>query len=54
MIFGHVINIIMPLTLPWTFVMLQNGVRNFGTKINAATYLILYFLGLVFPIYYFF
>ena len=54
MIFGHIINIIMPLTLPWTFMMLDSGVRNFKTKLNAACYLILYFVGVFFPIYYFF
>jgi hypothetical protein len=54
MIFGQVINVLMPLTLPWTFLMLRNGLRSFGSKVNAASYLLLYFLGLVFPIYYFF
>lgn len=54
MIFGHIINVIIPLTLPWTFMMLQNGVRDFGTKLNAACYLVLYFTGIFFPIYYFF
>ena len=54
MVFGHIINMIIPLTLPWTFMMLQNGVRSFGTKINAACYLVLYFTGIFFPIYYFF
>lgn len=54
MIFGNIINIILPLTLPWTFFLLESGVRNFGTKMNSACYIILYFVGLVFPIYYFF
>ena len=54
MISGHVVNIIMPLTLPWTFIIMQTGVRNIGTKINAVCYIILYFLGLFFPIYYLF
>ena len=54
MIFGQVINVLMPLTLPWTFLMLRNGLRSFGSKVNAASYLLLYFLGLLFPIYYFF
>ena len=34
--------------------MLSSGVKNFNTKINAACYIILYFFGLFFPIYYFF
>ena len=54
MIFGQVINFMMPLILPWTFLMLEGGIRNFSSKINVASYLVLYFIGLVFPIYYFF
>ena len=54
MISGHIINIIMPLVLPWTFIMLDACVRNFRTKLNAACYILLYFLGLFYPIYYFF
>ena len=54
MIYGHVINLMMPLILPWTYLMLEGGLRNFRTKINVAAYLVLYFLGVVFPIYYFF
>ena len=54
MISGHVVNVLLPFTLPWTFIMLSSGVKNFNTKINAVCYLILYFLGLFFPIYYFF
>ena len=54
MISGHVVNVLLPLTLPWTFVMLESGVKNFNTKLNAVCYLILYFLCLFFPIFYFF
>lgn len=54
MIFGNIINIILPITLPWTFFFLQSGVRNVGTKVNSVFYLIFYFVGIVFPIYYFF
>ena len=51
---GQIINFIMPLTLPWTFVMLESGIKNFKTKINAACYLLIFFMGLFYPIYYFF
>ena len=54
MVFGQIINVIIPLTLPWTYVMLETGIRNFKTKLNAGCYIILYFLGVFFPIYYFF
>jgi len=54
MIFGQIINVIMPLTLPWTFFMLNSGVRNFNTKMNSVLYFAIYFFGLLFPVYYFF
>lgn len=54
MISGHLLNLIMPLTLLWSFIVLQAGVRNFNTKLNAVCYIFLFFLGLFFPIYYFF
>ena len=44
----------MPVILPWTFLMFKGGVRNFQTKLNMAAYLGLFFLGVFFPIYYFF
>ena len=54
MIYGHVINVIFPLTLHWTFFMMNTGLRNFRTKLNMVAYLIIFFLGVFFPIYYFF
>ena len=54
MIYGQIINFMMPIILPWTFMMLEGGIRNFQAKINVASYLVLYFLGIFFPIYYFF
>ena len=53
MAYGQMIGIMMPLTLPWTFIM-QVGLRNFGTKMNTVFYLILHFFILVFPIGYLF
>jgi hypothetical protein len=50
----QIINIIAPVALPWTFCMLSMGVRNFRSKASAACYLVIYFVALVFPIYYFF
>lgn len=43
-----------PFMLPWTFFMLDSGVRNFRSKINTAGYMVIFFIGFVFPIYYFF
>ena len=54
MFFGQIINLMTPLTLPWTFVMMETGIRNFNTKLNAICYIYLYFIGIFFPIYYFF
>ena len=33
---------------------MEIGVKNYRTKLNTACYLVLYFVGLFFPIYYFF
>ena len=54
LIYGQITNVLMPLTLPWTFVLLEAGVRDFKTKLNCAAYLVLFFVALVFPIYFFF
>ena len=54
MIYGHVINVMMPILLPWTFMMLEGGIRNFNTKINLVTYIVLFFFGFIFPFYYLF
>ena len=54
MIYGQIVNIMAPLILPWTFVMFELGVRNFRTKINAVGNILFFFMGVVFPIYYFF
>jgi hypothetical protein len=43
-----------PLVLPWTFVMLDCGVRDFKNKLNAVGNFLFFFMGLVFPIYYLF
>ena len=54
MIYGHIINIMAPLVLPWTFVMLEAGVRNFQTKLSCVCNILIFFMALVFPVYYFF
>ena len=43
-----------PVTLPWTFVMMEMGVRNVKSKLSVACNILLFFIALVFPIYYFF
>ena len=54
MYYFQLTNILLPLTLPWTFMMLQSGVRNGQGKMNQLGYIMIYFVALVFPIYYFF
>ena len=54
MLCGHIINAMAPLILPWTFILLDAGVRNFKTKINTAGNFLIFFMGFVFPIYYLF
>ena len=54
MIYGQIINVMSPLIIPWAFVMLESGVRDFRTKLASAGNIIIFFIGIVFPIYYFF
>ena len=54
LIYGQLINVMGPLILPWTFVMIDSGVRDFKTKVNIVGNFVIFFFGLVFPIYYFF
>ena len=54
MIYGQIINVMSPLVLPWTFVILEAGVRDFKTKISAVCNILVFFMALVFPFYYFF
>ena len=54
MVSGQVINFTLPLTLPWTFLMLEVGMKDFKSKINAMCYILIFFWGLFLPIYYFF
>ena len=54
MIYGQLINVMGPLIIPWTFMMIDLGVRDFKNKINIVGNFIIFFFGLVFPIYYFF
>jgi uncharacterized membrane protein YqaE (UPF0057 family) len=53
MISGNLINIMSPLILPWSFILMQAGVRDCQTKINTIAYLLVFFMVLVFSIYYF-
>lgn len=54
MIYGQIINVMSPLIIPWAFVMLESGVRDFKTKMASAGNIVIFFIGIVFPIYYFF
>ena len=54
MISGQVVNLMVPLILPWSFMMMDLGVRDFNSKLNAIGYILIYFMGLVFPIFYLF
>ena len=54
MIYGQIINVMSPLIIPWALVMLESGVRDFKTKVASAGNIVIFFIGIVFPIYYFF
>lgn len=53
-VFGYIIGLIIPITLPWTFMMFSGGVKNFRSKMGYLIYVLLYFVALTFPIYYLF
>ena len=42
MIYGQIINIISPLVLPWSFIILESGVREFKTKISSVCNILIY------------
>ena len=54
MIHGQVINLLAPLVLPWTFVMLETGVRNVRNKLATMVAILVFFMGVIFPFVYFF
>lgn len=54
MIYFQIVNLMVPLVLPWTFVMIEAGVRDYKSKLSSACYLVIFFMSLVFPIYYLF
>ena len=54
MVCFQITNIFGPLLLPWTFLLMNAGVNNFGTKMNMIAYLIIFFMGIIFPVVYFF
>ena len=43
-----------PIVLPWAFIMMDAGVRNFKTKLSAVCNILVFFVAFVFPFYYFF
>ena len=53
MFYGQVINLIGPLVLPWTFMMLETGFRNFRNKLTVAVTVLVFFMGVIFPFIYF-
>lgn len=52
MVCGQITNVLVQFTLPWSFILLNNGARSFSSKANFATYLLLLFVAIFFPIYY--
>ena len=54
MIYFQLTNLISPIVLPWSFIMLNMGVSNINSKIGTSLYLVLHFTTLVIPIYQFF
>lgn len=52
MISGQIINVLLPLTLPWIFILLRGGIRNYGTKLNSGCFALIHFFVFVFPLLY--
>ena len=53
MIFGQVISLMQSVILPWSFISLKGGSKNFKTKINTAIYLTLFLISVLLPFYYY-
>ena len=49
MVYGQLINMMIQLTLPWSFLMLCANCGNFAGKANNGLFVLLFFLGLCFP-----
>ena len=54
MIYGQITNLIIPLTLPWPFIMIKGGVIDFKSKLNWVIFSVFFFMSLFVPIYYLF
>jgi hypothetical protein len=55
LVYGQIINSMISFTLPWSFLLLKvTGFTSFGSKINSCLLLISLFIGVHFPIVYFF
>jgi hypothetical protein len=52
LIYGQVTGLLIPLALPWTFMVIDSGISNFQSKFNLVAYILLLYVGIVFPIYY--
>ena len=52
MIYGQIINLMMPLTLPWSFMLIKSGITSIRSKLSMVLFLALFFVCAVFPIYY--
>ena len=53
--YGQIINALISFTLPWSFLLLKaTGFTSFGGKVNSCLLLLSLFIGVHFPIVYFF
>lgn len=49
MIYGQVVNVMIQLTLPWTFLLFCLNSYSYKGKFNSLCYLFLFFISLIFP-----
>ena len=54
LIYGQIINSLIPFVLPWSFILIKTGFLQFSDKINLAIFSCCLFVAIVFPFFYFF
>lgn len=54
LIYGQIINSLIPFALPWSFILIKTGFLQFSDKINLVIFSCCLFVAIVFPFFYFF
>jgi len=54
MIYFQIVNNMVPLVLPWSFIIATSNTKDYKAKQSGIVYLFIFFMALFFPIYYIF